>query len=134
VLPLTGDELRVFLHILAAAVWVGGQITLAGLVSTLRSIDPAAPRAAARQFNRIAWSAYAVLVATGVWNLFEVQIADATTEYQVTVLVKLGVVAASGISAALHARATTPAGLAIGGAMSLLTALAAVLLGAMLQG
>ncbi|MET0902574.1 MAG: CopD family protein [Acidimicrobiales bacterium] len=133
-LPLTADELRVFLHIVAAAVWVGGQITLAGLVPTLRSIDPAAPRQAARRFNRIAWSAFAVLVVTGVWNLFEVQVADATTEYQVTVLVKLLVVAVSGVAAALHARATSRAGLAVGGVVSLLAALAAVLLGVMLRG
>ncbi len=71
---------------------------------------------------------------TGVWNLLEVDVADATVEYQVTVLVKLAVVAVSGIAAALHARATTPAGLAVGGAVSLLGALAAVLLGVMLHG
>ena len=133
-MPLTVGSFRLFLHIVAAAVWLGGQVTLAGLVPTLRSIQPDAPRAAARRFSPIAWSAYAVLVLTGVWNLLEVDVVDATVEYQVTVLVKLAVVAASGIAAALHARATTSVGLAVGGAVSLLGALAAVLLGVMLHG
>ena len=32
--------LRLFLHVLAATVWVGGQLTLAGLVPGLRAIAP----------------------------------------------------------------------------------------------
>ena len=63
------DTLRLFLHVLAAAVWVGGQITLAALVPALRAAGTEVPRAAARAFNRIAWPAFAVLVLTGVWNL-----------------------------------------------------------------
>ena len=35
---------RLFLHVLAATVWVGGQLTLAGLVPGLRAISPDAPR------------------------------------------------------------------------------------------
>ena len=63
------DELRVFLHVLAATVWVGGQLVLAGLVPALRRLGPDAPRVVAGQFNRIAWPAFAVLVATGIWNV-----------------------------------------------------------------
>src|SRR5437660_1789450 len=63
---------RLFLHVLAATVWVGGQLTLAGLVPGLRSISPDAPRAVARRFNMLAWPAYLALVVTGVWNLFAV--------------------------------------------------------------
>jgi putative copper export protein len=127
------DTVRIWLHVLAAAVWVGGQLTLAGLVPALRTAAPDAPRAAARAFNRVAWPAYGVLVVTGVWNLVEVSFTDQQTEYQVTVFVKLLVVAASGIAAFLHARATTKAGLAVGGAASGLTALAALFLGVLLR-
>ena len=133
-LPLTADHLRLFLHVLAATVWVGGQFTLAGLVPTVRTLGDSAPKAVARRFNRIAWPAYGVLVLTGLWNLAEVDLGDRSTEYQVTLFVKLVVVAVSGISAALHVRATSKVGLAVGGALSALSALGAVLLGVQLRG
>ena len=131
--PVGDDTVRLFLHVLAAAVWVGGQITLAGLVPALRAASPDAPRAAARAFNRVAWSAYAVLVATGIWNLLAVDVADRSSRYLTTLGVKLGVVVASGVAAAAHARATTRRGLAVGGALSGLTAVAALFLGVLLR-
>jgi putative copper export protein len=133
-LPVTADQVRLFVHVVAATIWVGGQLTLAGLVPTVRTLSPQAPREVARRFNRIAWPAFAVLVASGVWNLTQVDLGDRTTEYQVTLLVKLVVVAVSGISAALHIRATSKAGLAVGGALSAVSALGAVFLGIQLQG
>jgi putative copper export protein len=134
VLPLTTETIRISLHILGACVWVGGQITLVGLVPVLRGVDPQAPRLAAARFSRIAWAAFALLVVTGIWNLFEVQLGDASPAYQVTVFVKLLVVAVSGVAAAVHARATSKAGLAIGGAVSLIAAIMAVVLGVLLRG
>jgi putative copper export protein len=134
VLPVTADHLRLFLHVVAATIWVGGQFTLAGLVPTVRTLGEDAPKAVARAFNRVAWPAFGVLIVTGVWNLLEVDVGDRSTEYQVTLFVKLLVVAASGTSAALHARATTKAGLAIGGAVAGVSALAAVFLGIQLRG
>jgi putative copper export protein len=130
--PFTDDTLRVSLHLLAATVWVGGQVVLAGLVPTLRGLADEAPAAAARRFNQIAWPAYGVLVATGIWNLFAVRVTDARSPYLVTLIVKLFVVAASGIGAFLHAHATGKAALAIGGAVSGLGAIAALVLGVQL--
>jgi len=126
------DTVRLFLHVLAATVWVGGQITLAGLVPGLRALGEDLPRAVARRFNRIAWPAFAVLVVTGGWNLAAVDVSSTSTAYQVTVLVKVLVVAASGVSAAVHAGARTKAALAVFGALSGLTALGAVFLGVLL--
>ena len=130
----TVDTLRVFLHVLAATVWVGGQLTLAGLVPALRREAPSATRAAARQFNRLAWPAYAVLVATGLWNLAEVQFADRATDYQVTLFVKLVVVALSGIGAVAHSSAggRSKAVLAVGGALAGLGAVVALFMGVLL--
>src|SRR3954453_13168316 len=68
-LPVTADTVRLFLHVLAAAVWVGGQITLVAILPVLRGAGADVPRAAARSFGRIAWTAFAVLIVTGIWNI-----------------------------------------------------------------
>ena len=133
-LPLTLDTVRLSLHVLAAAVWVGGQFTLAGLVPGLRALGDDVPRSVARRFNRIAWPAYAVLLATGIWNLLELPVGDFDTEWQVTLMVKVTVVALAGVSAAVHAGARSRTLLAVFGALSGLTSIAAVVLGIMLHG
>lgn len=133
-LPFTLDTLRLSLHVLAATVWVGGQFTLAGLVPGLRQVGDDVPRTVARRFNRIAWPAYAVLVATGIWNLLELPVGDFGTRWQVTLMVKITVVALAGASAAVHAGAQSKAVLAVFGALGGLTSIAAVVLGLMLHG
>jgi putative copper export protein len=125
------DDCPVFLHVTAATVWVGGQLTLAGLVPGLRSVSADAPRVVARRFNRLAWSAYGVLVATGIWNVVDLEV-DWTSDYGRTLTVKLVVVAASGLAALLHARARSRAALAAFGAASGLTALTALFFGVLL--
>jgi putative copper export protein len=133
VLPVTETTVRLFLHVLAATVWVGGQLTLAGLVPGLRRLSADAPRVVARRFNAIAWAAFVVLVATGIWNILSIQ-PDWSSSYGKTLIVKLVVVAASGAAAALHARAQSRSGLAVFGALSALTALGALFLGVQLSG
>jgi putative copper export protein len=123
---------RLFLHVLAATVWVGGQLTLAALVPALRRLGPDVPRAAARRFNLVAWPAYGVLVATGIWNIAAA--GHMAASYRATLIAKVAVVAASGITAILHARAKSTAGLAVWGALTGLTALAALFLGVVLAG
>lgn len=130
--PITATSVRLFLHVLAATVWVGGQITLAGLVPALRAIGDDAPRTVARRFNRIAWPAFVVLVVTGVWNVMAVDVGETSTAYQVTLFVKLLVVAVSGISAAAHIGAHSREALAFWGAVSGLSAIGAVFLGVLL--
>jgi putative copper export protein len=125
------DDLRVFVHVLAATVWVGGQLVLGALVPTLRRLGPEAPRAAARAFSRIAWPAYAVLLVTGVWN---VAATDADDGRRTTLLLKLAAVAASGVTAYLHAQATTVRARAAFGALTAGTAVLALLLGVLLSG
>jgi putative copper export protein len=134
VLSVDADTIRLFLHVLAATVWVGGQFTLAGLVPALRTLGPEAPRTVARRFNRIAWPAFGVLFLTGLWNLAETRVGDRSSEWIATLLAKLFVVALSGISAALHTRAATKRALAIWGALSGLSALLALFYGVQLHG
>jgi putative copper export protein len=133
VLSIHAATVRLFLHVLAATVWVGGQVTLAGLVPVVRKLGPEATRAVARQFDRIAWPAFAVLVATGIWNLLAVDIVDTSTEYQVTVGVKLALVALTGGGAAAHRAATSKPVLAAGGAAAGIGALGALFFGVLLR-
>ena len=133
VLPVSWTTVRLFLHVTAATVWVGGQLTLAGLVPGLRKVSPDAPRAAARRFNDLAWAAFAVLIGTGIWNIAAVH-PNWSSSYGTTLLVKLVVVALSGLTALLHARARSRRGLAAFGGLSGLTALGALFLGVLLAG
>lgn len=132
-LPVTADTVRLFLHVLAATVWVGGQITLAGLVPVLRGLGHEAPARVARQFNRIAWPAFGVLVVTGMWNI-AAQSKHVHGAYLRTLIVKLVVVVVSGVTAFLHARARSRPQIAVFGALTSLAALGALFLGVLLAG
>ena len=134
VLPIYSGHVRLFLHVLAATIWVGGQFTLAGLVPVLRPYGPDATRAAARRFNVIAWSSFLVLLVTGIWNLFAVHAGDADTDYLVTLWLKLLAVTVTGVGALVHILGKSKAALAIGGALSSLGAIAALFLGVLLHG
>lgn len=99
-----------FIHELAAAVWVGGLITLGALVPALRraGVDRAQLQAAARQFGRLSWTAMAALVITGLMRYIPGRVSyDGNNVF----LLKLGLVVVAVILAASHqftARQTTP--------------------------
>ena len=132
-LPVTTDTVRLYLHVLAATVWVGGQLTLAGLVPGLRNLAPEAPKAAARRFNLIAWPAFGVLVATGIWNLMAIDLLNTPGRYKATVAAKLGLVVLSGASAFFHTISRSNLGLAVWGALTGASALAALFFGVLLH-
>ena len=67
-LPVGWDTVRLFLHVLAATIWVGGQLTLAALVPVLRRFGADAPGVVARRFNQVAWTAFVILIVTGIWT------------------------------------------------------------------
>jgi putative copper export protein len=126
------ETIRLFLHVLAATIWVGGQITLAALVPALRAAGGDVPRAAANAFNRIAWPAFAVLVVTGIWNVMAED--DDSAAYQHTLMLKYTLVIASGVTAYVHAKATSRRMMATFGALTGLTALATLFVGILLAG
>ena len=134
-LPVHLSTVRLFLHIFGATVWVGGQIVLAAMVPVVRRIGGAdAARAVARRFQQVAWPAFALLIVTGVWNLFAVHAGDQSSAYLTTLFVKLLLVAVSGIGAALHtvyAKRNPALGGALAG-LGLLAALAATFAGVLL--
>jgi putative copper export protein len=131
-LPVTWETLRLFLHILAATIWVGGQLTLAALVPTLRAMGAQAPKAAARRFNQVAWPAFGVLVLTGIWNIAAAGDKQSHPGYQATLGIKMAFVLLSGVAAFLHTRAKSKSGLAVWGALAALGALGATLFGVVL--
>jgi putative copper export protein len=134
-LAVSWDTVRLFLHVLAATVWVGGQLILAALLPVLRRFGAEVPRAVARRFNQVAWTAFGVLILTGIWNITAVssQI-NHVPGYRTTLIVKLVVVAISGITAALHITASSTRGRAVFGALTGLSALAALFFGVLLGG
>jgi putative copper export protein len=93
VLPVSWETVRLFLHVLAATVWAGGQLTLAALVPVLRRVGAEIPKAVARRFNQVAWPAFAILIATGVWNVLAVR-SQISGSYETT----LSITAAAGRS------------------------------------
>ncbi len=128
----TLTTIRLFLHVLAASVWVGGQIVLAGLVPSLRRSFPDATTVVAKGFARIAWPAFAVIVITGFWNIAEIDVANTSTSYQITLFVKIALAIVSGAAGAVHQMGRSKAALAIGGALGLLAALGAMFCGYLL--
>lgn len=124
------ETVRLFLHVLAATVWVGGQITLAALVPALRGAGAGAPKAAARAFNRVAWPAFGVLLLTGVWNVLAEERDD--PDYERTLMLKYTLVLVSGLTAFLHARARSRGAMAAFGALTGLSAIATLFVGILL--
>jgi putative copper export protein len=126
------DTIRLTLHVLAATVWVGGQIVMAGLVGPARGLGADAPRTLARAFARVAWPAYVVLLVTGIWNVTAVHYADQGAAWKTVLWAKLAVVVLAGVGVLLHQRATSPRQLALWGAVGGLASVAALVMGILL--
>jgi putative copper export protein len=127
-LSINVDVIRLTLHILAATIWVGGMIVLGALAGPLRRAAPEALAPATRTFAWVAWPAFAVLIATGVWNLVAGGPVSSTA-YQSTLMLKLVLVVASGVGAGLHTIVRNPTLKGIWATVALLGAVGAVLLG-----
>ncbi|MGA2837384.1 MAG: hypothetical protein ABSF84_12380 [Acidimicrobiales bacterium] len=130
----TVGGIRLILHVTAAAVWVGGQITVAGLLPTIRGLGEDAPKQVARAFARLMWPAYAVLLVTGFWNISAVGYSNATSSWKVVLMVKIAVVVIAGVAVFLHQRSTSKVGLAVWGSIGGVASIAALCLGVFLAG
>lgn len=88
----------VYIHLIAATVWVGGLIVMAGLIPAIRATtdDRGVIQAVAKRFGLISWTALGVLVVTGTSMLvigFNLSMALTT---------KIGLVLVSAALAAWH--------------------------------
>jgi len=136
VLPVHSETIRLFLHVLGATVWVGGQVVLAGVVPIARRFGGVeTARAVAHRFQLIAWPAFGLLVVTGIWNLFAVHVGEQSGSYLTTLSVKLILVAVSGIAALGHVLIARrrPALGGVLAALALLAALGATFVGVLLM-
>ncbi|MEI8238289.1 MAG: hypothetical protein WCI22_02615 [Actinomycetota bacterium] len=127
------ETLRLFLHVVFASVWVGGQLALAGLVPTLRRVAPDAVKQIAQAFARLAWPAFGLTVITGMWDLMAEDVGNKSSAWQATLLLKISVAILSGVFVMVHTIGKSKVALAVGGALGLLTAVGAVYLGILLN-
>lgn len=127
------DGVRLSLHVLAATVWVGGQLVLVGLLPTVRQLGGDAPRRTAKAFARLSWPAYAILVATGIWNVAAAG-SGQSTAWQALLGAKIAVVVAAGVAAWLHGRVTNRAWIGVWGGIAGTTSVAALVMGVFLAG
>lgn len=107
---IDGAVIVLWLHILGASVWIGGQATVAAVIPALRG-NPDLARVVGRRYQVIAWPAFVLLAVTGVINVGNAGIAwgavFASSQGRV-LITKLGFVALSGAAAALHAFLQAP--------------------------
>ena len=135
--PQLADSLtivRLSLHVAAAAVWVGGQFVLAGLVPTIRGFGDDAPRAVARAFGRLSWPAFWLLVLTGFWNYAAMDASTATGSWNVVFAIKMVCVVVSGVGAYLHTKATNPRARGMWAGIGALGSVLALVLGVAIAG
>jgi putative copper export protein len=126
------DTVRLTLHVLAATIWVGGQIVMTGLVGPARSLGGDATKVLARAFARMAWPAYVVLVATGIWNVTAVHYSSQDTAWKAVLMAKILVVIVAGVAVFLHQRSTTKAQLALWGSVGGTASVVALVMGVLL--
>ncbi len=145
-LSLSEPTFFLWVHIVAACIWIGGQVTVATIIPLLRDHRDLARRAG-RRYQAVAWPAFAVLIVTGIVNVGNAglrwsQLLDSSAGR--TLVVKLILVALSGLAAGVHSFVQAPrrshatGGSAIGsavlGSVSLITALLAAFYGVAIAG
>jgi putative copper export protein len=146
VLRVSGPTLVLWVHIVAACIWIGGQVTVAAIIPLLRDQRELARRVG-RRYQAVAWPAFAVLIVTGVVNVGNAglhwsQLLDSSAGR--TLVVKLVLVALSGLAAGVHSFLQAPrrghasdssaVGSAVLGSISLVAALLAALYGVAIAG
>lgn len=116
-----GDAINPWLHIFAATVWVGPQVFLAAVaIPAVRTVADVKERARlmrliTTRFGYLAWAAMAVLVITGIGNVFEEEDRDFLFDHHWGTIfeVKMTLVIATVVLTALHSFVIGPRMLAM---------------------
>ncbi len=117
--------IRMFLHVLAATVWVGGQLVLGGIVPVVRAeAGRDVTVAVARRFALLSWPAFAVSTFTGIWNALDIPFEDYPNSYKAVFGAKMTCFLITGGGAALHSLLPYKWAKAVGGAAASLGAVA----------
>lgn len=126
------DAVRVTIHLLAMAVWIGGQVIMMALLPVLRSAGDGVPAQAAAAFGRVAWPAFGLAVASGIWNLLMVEMAAVSFGYNIVLSLKLLLVVVAGLATFMHQRATTASLRGATAGIGFLASIIVVVMGTML--
>ncbi len=119
---------RNLLHLLTVIVWVGGQVVVGAMMPVARRLGPEAPLKIARRFGRIGWPAFFLAVITGLWNMGS-SWEDASNNWKVVLIVKIGIVVLTGITAWRHQKAETSSQRALFAMATLGLSIAVIVLG-----
>lgn len=132
-LPLTGDTLRLFVHVVAAVAWVGGTLLSMWLGPKARQGGSDAWEEVADAVRGAAWMGFAVLWVTGILNFVTVGSAVESSSYGGSLLAKLALASAGGAAfwAVPYARPRASKWLASAAALG---AIGALLVGVQLGG
>ncbi len=124
--------IRLFIHVLAVTVWVGGQIVMMAMVPVLKAAGvEGLPAKAAQAFQNVAWPAMAIAIFTGFWNLLAIS-EEKSTGWNMTFGIKFLLVLISAGAALKHAKSDDPKMKGIFGALGFVSAIAAMFLGFLL--
>lgn len=115
---MIGLDVARFIHLVAAAIWLGGLFTLAALVVALRKAGAhrGLLQAAARMFGKLSWSAMGVAVVTGVLQVMWMHLPWTYGRLHI----KMGVVALAIVIAGVHQFTASRTGPAARGIIQLL--------------
>jgi len=130
---LDGDAIRIYLHLVAVAVWIGGQIVVGGIVPALRRSHPDALGAVAKAFGQVAWPAFVIAIFTGVWNMMAVDGDATTTGWSAVLGIKILLVVLTGAATWVHQSTSKASIRGASAALGLLLSLVVALMGVMLS-
>lgn len=103
-------QLLVFVHVLAAATWVGAALGLAWLEPKARADGEGGIRGVTDTVRSVCWGSYAVLWGTGVLNVLRID-AGADGAFGTVFLVKLVLVGVGGAALWTQPEAASPVAL-----------------------